>query len=211
MSPVGSTLIIVSWFPPDPPNGVLTSYMLRVLIEATGQEFHSSSVNVNQDEQQVLQTVNVGGLDLDNVGYRVFVSASTRAGSGPSSEPVLIGALGDGTMTPQTTPTQVVTTAVEAVSTNSATDDVTSPPTTDAPTTSLTTPTVLATPTSTPTMTVISRDDVYYIVRIVPPVVGGFIVVGMVLAIILCCVHRRVAHKKRKGLYQFPGSENDYR
>ncbi len=165
-------MILVSWLPPDPPNGVLVGYTVRVLIEPTGQEFDSTTVAVGREEQQDSQSVTFSGLDLANVAYRVLVTATTSAGIGPSSQPVLIGALRTATPS-QGTPGSEVTT--ESTTDANATDA---------------TPTIGA-----------SRDDVYYVIRIVPPVVGGFLVVAALLVAAFCFVHSRAITKRKKGQY----------
>lgn len=210
---VGSSLVIISWFPPDSPNGVLTSYTLLVLIGATGQVFNRTTITLGPDQQQALQTVSVAGLDLENVEYRVEVSASTSIGSGPSSEHILVGTpvTPPDATPPGTTPPDTTLVSTEGESTTEIVDDelTTLSPTSLGLATSMSS---LATPSPTLVATVpVVRDDVYYVVRIVPPVAGTFLLVVMVLAIILCCLHRRLVKKKKKGLYQFPGSENEYR
>lgn len=179
--PIGSTSILVSWLPPDPPNGILTEYLVRVLLASTGQEFTRTSVGVSADS--ALQSVHVGGLDLDNVGYRVLVFANTSIGMGPASAPISVGADVSTTAAPQTTPSPEVTTSAE-------TDDVTPSP-------SNTPPSVTTHMNST-----MSCDTVCYVVRIVPAVVGGVavVVVIVVLVLVLCVRHRHTCNSRK---YQF--------
>lgn len=205
VSPVGTTLIVVSWLPPVLPNGVLTSYSLRVLTEPEGEEFHSLNIPVSVAQQQTAQSTTLSGLDLVNVGYRVLVSASTSAGMGPSADPISIGAEVSSTVPPQTTPT-----ATTGVMDTSSIDVETTPGDTTATPSVQTTPTTA--PTTAPTNETITRDDVYYVIRIVPPMAAAFLLVALVLIVVFCYVQRRAIVKRRSGRYHIQDeSKNQYR
>lgn len=87
--------VVVSWLPPDPANGNIIDYTVQVFIAPSGELFDSRVVTE--------EFVNLTGLDLDNVRYRISVSANTSVGSGPDSEPIYIGM---GLTLPSSTPTQ---------------------------------------------------------------------------------------------------------
>jgi hypothetical protein len=182
---VGSNLILVSWLPPDPSNGILTSYLLLVQTQLGMAEVFSNNIPVGVAQQMTPQTVTVSGLDLENVGYNVFVFANTSVGMGPSSGPIQIGAeVG--------TPAETTADVTEEGGTMSQA------------TTSQATPTLGSEN--------ISRDPAYYVIRIVPPVVAAFLLVAVVLIIVFCCLYRRAVLNSSKGHYQVQDSiQNQYR
>lgn len=55
-----------------------------------------------------------------------------------------------------------------------------------------------------------SRDEVYYVVRIIPPVVGVVLLVLLVLLIAYCTVHLRGVSKRKKGEYEFSELDHEY-
>lgn len=195
---------MVSWLPPDPPNGILTHYLVRVLMEPEGEELYNTSISVGVAQQLDVQSVTFSGLDLANVGYTVLVFANTSVGMGPSSDPIRIGA-----EVSTAVPTPEIATSAEATTSPETTDDTSTVETDD------TTGTLL--PQTTPTLgseitESVSRDDVYYIIRIVPPVAGIFLLVAVVLVIVFCCLHRCLLVKKSKGRYQIQDSiKNQYK
>ena len=85
------TSILVSWLPPDPTNGIILDYRAQVLTVTTGELFATQTITISANEQEDVQIVNFSGLDLENMGYRVSVSARTAPGRGPESDPVIIG------------------------------------------------------------------------------------------------------------------------
>ena len=212
--PVGMSLVIISWFPPSPANGVLVNYSLRVLLETSQDVAFSQVIPVSPTQQDDLQTVSVTGLNLETSRYRILVSASTRVGTGPDSTPLFIGT--EVTMatdaTPPTTPPPTLSTTVEMMTDEVTTVEMTTSSQTDVESTaSVTTDEVTepeTTPTATPNSTAVERDDVFYVIRVVPPVVGAFLVVGVVLIVLLCCMHKRNVSQKKKGLYQFRAAES---
>ena len=199
VNPIGSTSILVSWLAPDPPNGVLTEYLVRVLLASTGEEFSRTSVGVSAES--VLQSVSVGGLDLDNIGYRVLVSASTSIGMGPTSAPISVGADVGTTAAPQTTPTPTSAETTDVASTDDL--ETVTPPSSDTP------PSV-----TTPMNSSVSCDTVCYVVRIVPAVVAGvavLVVIGTIVLVVLCVRHQQTSCRKNKtGLYQFQDNNFKY-
>ena len=207
----GANLVLVSWLPPDPLNGVLTSYLLRVLREPTGEEVNRTIIPVSLAQQQDAQSVTLLTLELESTSYRVLVSASTRAGRGQSSEPIIIGTEAATTPSPQTTPTTLPDATTETSTTTG--ENATTP---EQPTNETTTQPVTMGTNQTDTngtdVTPALRDDVYYVVRIVPPVAGGFLLLAVVLIILFCCVHRYTVRKKKKGLYRVQErKKNEYR
>ena len=198
---VGESLILVSWLPPAPPNGILTSYTLQVLREPEGELFRSTSIPVGVAQQMDIQSVTVSGLDLVNVGYRVHVFASTGEGMGPSSDPIRIGA----ELVLTTANTSPEGTTAEAATAEATTADTTSEETTPEATPATGTSGTLS-PETTPTLgseitESVTRDGVYYVIRIVPPLVAAFLLVALVLIIVFCCLHHR-SLQKTKGRYQ---------
>ena len=221
VSTAGSSLAIVSWFPPSPTNGLLTSYSLRVLQDPSGVEVFSRLIPLSPEQQGDLQTVSVPGLDLDNIGYRVLVSATTRVGQGPDSTPILIGAeVTTDTTSATPTPTDEATTEAATIAETDSAPETTEA-TTERPTNPLPTPstseapptTLLATPMATPTLsatTEVTRDEVYYVIRVVPPVVGALLLGLCLLACLLCCLQRRRHRRSKEGVYKFRAAESDY-
>ena len=70
--------IFISWSPPSTPNGIIVNYTLYI---------SSSSVTATRNQQQL--TLVMGGLTpYERVSVRV--SASTKIGEGPQSEPVIV-------------------------------------------------------------------------------------------------------------------------
>ena len=69
--------IAISWSPPSTPNGVIVSYTLYI---------SSSSVTTTRNQQQ-LDFIMGGFVPYERVSVRV--SASTKIGEGPPSEPVI--------------------------------------------------------------------------------------------------------------------------
>ena len=203
MVTLSSTTVIVSWLPPDSLNGVLIHYTLKILIDTTGQEVSTRTVSVGRDEQDEVQVMNIDGLDLDNVRYRILVSASTGAGIGPDSEPTFIGIEVRSTIVPsETTDTLSSPTETPIIPTEPPII-LTNPPiisTKPSIIPSQTSAIIQATPIATPT-TEETRNKAYYVIRIIPPVVGVFLLVGLVLVGIVCCVNVRDKQRK-KGLYQ---------
>lgn len=216
MRTVGSSLVIVSWLPPSPANGLLTSYSLRVLLEPSGTEVFSRSLPLSPEQQDTLQTVSVPGLNLDTMRYRVLVSATNNAGTGPDSTPILIGT--EATMAtteapPTTTPPPSSSEPTMPATPVDTTDEATGPLPSSSSSSSLPETTPTATPMATLTLsttTGVVRDEVYYVIRVVPPVVGGFLLLGLCLAVLLCCLHRRTVKRRKKGLYRFHTTESDY-
>ena len=214
--PVGPTLISVSWFPPRPPNGILTGYTVLVLIEGSGVVFNRMNIPVSQDEQLGIRAVSIAGLDLTSVQYRVTVSARTSVGTGPESPPILIGTptpvdattsppqtTPPQTTPPQTTPPQTMPIQTTPISTELESDtEFATEGTSDASTlagTAVTTPTAQC-------------GGVHIVICIVPPAVGGLlIVIIIILTMVFCCLYRALSKERKKGLYQFPGSDSDYR
>ena len=88
---LSSQSILVSWSPPDPPNGIIHDYEVRVVVSLSGQLFTNRTVPVSLENQNVPQFVTIDGLDLDRVRYLVTISARTGAGRGPETEIVTIG------------------------------------------------------------------------------------------------------------------------
>ena len=89
--PITMATILVSWLPPDPTNGIILDYRVQVFTVASGELFATQTVAVGANEQEDVQLVNFSGLDLENMEYRVSVSARTAAGRGPESDPVIVG------------------------------------------------------------------------------------------------------------------------
>ena len=199
--------VFINWLPPNPTNGIIIDYTVRLSSEPSGELLRTTIVS--------LEIVNFGSLDLTNLFYSVTVTARTIAGVGPESEPVFFG-------------TEPISTTMEPVSTMEPTSDGTtsSEPTDPLPTPSQSTSTPLTSSTpsrSTPTPLTSSTpsqqppettfpavfDDTYYIVRIVPPVVIGIFLIAMLVVTIILYVHIRNANeRKRKGLYQFSEFNN---
>lgn len=202
-------LVIVSWLPPDPTNGIIIDYTVRVFVELSGQLFDSATVTT--------EPVNFVGLDLDNVRYRTAVSARTSVGSGPDSEPVYIGMEPETvttSVTVQETPSEIVVSTSEVQIFPLPTSTPSTPPPSITLTSSTPTQPPLATPTTqatTPTTPPgFVMDDTYYIVRIVPPVVFGLFLVIMLVVTVFFCLHiQRTSAKKRKGAYRFSELENE--
>ena len=88
---LSSQSILVSWSPPDPPNGIIHDYEVRVVVGLSGQLFTNRTVPVSRENQNTPQFVTINGLDLDQVRYLVTISARTGAGRGPETETVAIG------------------------------------------------------------------------------------------------------------------------
>ena len=88
---LSSQSILVSWSAPDPPNGIIHDYEVRVVVGLSGQLFTNRTVSVSQENQNAPQFVTIDGLDLDRVRYLVTISARTGAGRGPETETVAIG------------------------------------------------------------------------------------------------------------------------
>ena len=206
ISPSGA--VIVSWLPPDPPNGVIIQYLVQILLDTTDQIVNSQTVSAGSSSTFV-------GLDLDNFRYRIVVYASTRAGTGPSSIPVFVG-MDPATNTTSTEAPPTSTMTVDDTTSSSATTEVTSSPSssTESPTTLQTTDMPQTTGISVTTIDEVQttvgdtaapapvRNDEYYIVRIVPPVVVSlFIVVIVVVVLMGCCCRSRMSRENKKGLY----------
>ena len=88
---LSSQSILISWSPPDPPNGIIQDYEVRVVVSLSGQLFTNRTVPVSRENQDVPQFVTIDGLDLGRVRYLVTISARTGAGQGPETEAVAIG------------------------------------------------------------------------------------------------------------------------
>ena len=164
-------------------------------------------------EQELGRSVTFVGLDLDNFRYRIEVYASTGAGTGPGSIPVLIGMNSAANTT--TAPTSMVT-VDDIDTTSSATNEITSSPSTatESPTTLQQTTEVRQTTLGGVTATdevratvgdtapSPIRNDEYYIVRIVPAVVIGLFVMVIVVVVVMgCCCRSRMNRDKKKGVY----------
>ena len=213
-----SSAVVVTWLPPDPRNGIILQYLVQVLLASTSQIVNSQTVSVGSSiaEQEMGRSATFVGLDLDNFRYRIEIYAFTSAGQGPSSIPVFVG-MDSGNATPPTTATSTTTDALPTSTTtveqpqdttsssvqmtSSAATDITSSPSTstESPTISQTTD-ILQTVGDTAPAPV--RDDEYYIIRIVPPlVIGLFILVIVVAVAVGCCCHSRANREHKKGLY----------
>ncbi len=66
---LSTTTIIISWFPPDPPNGVILDYLVQVRDVASGQVVAARTLAIGQDQQTEVQTVTVGELQLESTRY----------------------------------------------------------------------------------------------------------------------------------------------
>ena len=88
---INMTTILVSWLPPDPTNGIILDYRVQVFVVTSGELFATQTIAIGASEQEDMQLVNFGGLDLENVGYRVLVSARTAIGRGSESDPESVG------------------------------------------------------------------------------------------------------------------------
>ncbi len=199
MSLLNPQVVFISWLPPDPTNGIIIDYTVRLSIKPSGQLLRTTVVE--------LEIVNFDSLDLANLFYSVTVTARTAAGMGPDSEPVCFGA-------------EPMSTTMEPVSTMDSTSDATPTPSHSTPTlltsstpTPLTSSTPSQLPSETPTLSETTLpavfDDTYYIVRIVPPVVIGIFLIAMLIVTIIFYVHIQKANqRKRKGQYQFSEFNN---
>ena len=97
--PITMATILVSWLPPDPTNGIILDYRVQVFVVTSGELFANQTVAVGASEQEDVQIVNFGGLDLENMGYQVSVSVRTSAGRGPESDPESVGIVPTGNST----------------------------------------------------------------------------------------------------------------
>ena len=168
------------------------------------------SVGPSDTDQQMGRSVIFTGLNLDNVRYQIEVYASTSVGQGLSSIPVFVGMdSGIATEAPPTTTEgpQDMTSSIQLPTT----------PLTDAPGTTSSEPTTmprLPMTTDTPatvgeTQPASLRNDEYYIIRIVPPVVAGLFIIVIVVAVAMgFCCHSRVNRESKKGLYAFDASKD---
>ena len=217
MNDLGSGSIIISWLPPDQPNGILTGYLLRVLNDVTGQEVDRRDISLAQNQQNQIQIVNIAGLDLENIRYRILISARTQTGTGPDSEPTFIGTETPTTMSSSssppsetTSPSDVTRGTTDMLRNTTDVTRVTTDTTRDATDMTSGTTDISLNVTSGPTD--VTRDAVYYVVRIVPPVVAVLLLIVTVIVVVLCCCfYGRGGAKRRKGVYKFEGFDNDYR
>ena len=76
-----STSITVSWDPPFPPNGVLTSYVVELVVVIGSGSGSNTTVNASVTMQTFQELL------LEST-YSVRVAASTEAGMGEFSSPV---------------------------------------------------------------------------------------------------------------------------
>ena len=209
VSALNQQVVLISWSPPEASNGVILGYTIRLSSEPTGQLLNTAMVD--------LEFVNFDGLDLNTMYYSVAIAARTSAGLGPESESVFFGTE-PGTSTPVTnpvTPTPLETESTSEIPGTESTSATTAPTSTLIPlmlTTSITstsTPpdltsvTIAPTPPVTPMPPTEVRDDTYYIVRIVPPVVFGVFLIVMAIVTLILCVHLRTLRIKRAGAYMF--------
>ena len=215
------TVVIVSWLPPEPRNGILQQYLVRVLIASTGQVVNSQIVRIGStiEEQEMGRSVTFTGLDLDNFRYQIEVYASTSIGPGPSSIPVFEGMDTGNVIT--TTEAPPPTTSIEQPDTTSSAQA--SSTTHQIDSTTLTTLVTTSQPTAPQTSDVPPtvgvgetqpapvRNDEYYIIRIVPPVIVALFIFVILIAVMLgFCCHKRVLKDKRRGLYSFDAPGDHY-
>ena len=210
VSALNQQVVLISWSPPEASNGVILDYTVRLLSEPSGQLLDTAMVD--------LEFVNFDGLDLNTMYYSVAVAARTSAGLGSESESVFFGAE-PSTSTPATDPVTQTPPGTESTSEIPGTEEIpaSTPAATSAliplmPTSSVTftsTPLDLTTLSVTPTPPATTippmevRDDTYYIVRIVPPVVFGLFLIVMGIVTLVLCVHLRTMRIKRAGAYMF--------
>ena len=206
------TALTISWSPPSPRNGIILRYFIEISAASTNQAVQSRTVMVGSSlqDQERNQLQLFTELDLANVRYRIDIYASTSVGQGPGSIPVFAGTDSGIVMTtaeatpmttvqPQDTTSEATPTTMEDIGDpQDTTSEATPPVTTDDMTSSS------PTTTDTPTQRTPVRNDEYYIVRIVPPVVVALFILAIVFAVAMGCIFQS-RHKKdsKKGQYSF--------
>lgn len=200
MTELSQQVVIVSWLPPDPTNGVILDYTVTVYSEPSGQLLTETTVD--------MEIANIAGLDLLNLYYSIRITARTGAGMGNESESVFFG------IEQSTIPTTIepmrdsTTMSTSLVSTDSISTPIT-PMTSSTPSQ----PSGMPTPqTGSQTLTQLNfttsenvcDDPDYIVVCIVPPVVIGvlLLIAILLLTVILCVRQKRILSAKKKGIYE---------
>ena len=80
---VTDTTVILSWMPPDPPNGIITQYQVQYRIANSDDSFGNNEVNTLSTDLNYTVT----GLTT-STEYEFRVRAFTLVGRGPSSNVV---------------------------------------------------------------------------------------------------------------------------
>ena len=143
------------------------------------------------------QSVTVTDLSLVSVRYRITVSAATQAGTGPESDPVFVGTQAPGqhdsvlynAMLQCKKYTMLLYYTTVSIGIIISVGYVTillycfllSEPEVDSQS---------------------SRTEEYYVVRILPPLVGVAFIAVTVVILLVFCWQRRTLHTRKKGLYQ---------